>query len=47
MAWNKQELTELANICLENKILIISDEIHSDLVFEGFKFTPLAVFPKK
>jgi cystathionine beta-lyase len=42
MAWNEKELTELAEICLENKILIISDEIHSDLVFEGFKHTPLA-----
>jgi cysteine-S-conjugate beta-lyase len=42
MAWNEKELTELASICLENKILIISDEIHSDLVFEGFKHTPLA-----
>jgi cystathionine beta-lyase len=42
MAWNEKELTELARICLENKMLIISDEIHSDLVFEGFKHTPLA-----
>ena len=42
MAWNEKELTELAQICLENKVLIISDEIHSDLIFEGFKHTPLA-----
>jgi cysteine-S-conjugate beta-lyase len=42
MAWNEKELTELAQICLENKILIISDEIHSDLIFDGFKHTPLA-----
>lgn len=42
MAWNKQELTELATICLENKIIIISDEIHSDLIFDGYKHTPLA-----
>lgn len=42
MAWNVQELTELANICLENKIIIISDEIHSDLIFDGYKHTPLA-----
>lgn len=42
MAWNKEELTALANICLENKIVIISDEIHSDLIFDGFKHTPLA-----
>jgi cystathionine beta-lyase len=41
-AWNEKELTELAKICLENKLLIVSDEIHSDLIFDGFKHTPLA-----
>lgn len=38
--WSKDELKELAKICIENNITIISDEIHSDLVFK--KFTPLA-----
>jgi len=42
MAWNEKELTELAQICLENKIVIVSDEIHSDLIFDGYKHTPLA-----
>lgn len=42
MAWNETELTELARICIENKVLIISDEIHSDLIFEGSRHTPLA-----
>ena len=42
MAWSEQELTDLAQICLENKVVIISDEIHSDLIFNGHKFTPLA-----
>jgi len=42
MAWNSEELSALANICLDNNILIISDEIHSDLIFDGFKHTPLA-----
>lgn len=42
MAWNETELTELARICIENKVLIISDEIHSDLIFEGYRHTPLA-----
>jgi len=40
--FTKEELTELATICLENKIMIISDEIHSDLIFEGHKHVPLA-----
>ncbi|MGB6328295.1 MAG: PatB family C-S lyase [Halarcobacter sp.] len=38
--WNKEELEELAKICLKHNIIIISDEIHADLVFK--KFTPLA-----
>ncbi|WP_419765797.1 MAG: MalY/PatB family protein [Arcobacter sp.] len=42
--WSKGELEELANICMENNITIISDEIHADLVFK--KFTPLASINK-
>jgi len=38
--FSKEELTELATICLENKIMVISDEIHSDLIFEGHKHIP-------
>lgn len=38
--WDKEELKELAEICIKNNIKIISDEIHADLVFK--KFTPLA-----
>ncbi len=41
-AWKKEELEELVNICVKNKILIVSDEIHSDLVFAPAKHIPLA-----
>ncbi|GAB1451101.1 pyridoxal phosphate-dependent aminotransferase [Draconibacterium sp.] len=40
--FSKDELTELATICMENKILVISDEIHSDLIFEGHQHIPFA-----
>lgn len=43
--WDKKELEELCEICLENNITIISDEIHADLVFK--KFTPLASINEK
>lgn len=33
--WTKAELTAIAEFCLERGILIISDEIHHDLVFDG------------
>ncbi len=42
MVWKRDELEELSNICLENKIMVISDEIHSDLIFEGNKHIPFA-----
>lgn len=40
--WTKDELLQLGEICLENNILIVSDEIHSDLVFAPHKHIPLA-----
>lgn len=41
MVWTKAELEALATVCLENKVLIVSDEIHADLVFEGHRHIPL------
>jgi cystathionine beta-lyase len=38
--WSKEELNELAAICIENDIFVISDEIHSDLVYEKGAHTP-------
>jgi cystathionine beta-lyase len=43
MASRLEELTELSHICLENNIIIISDEIHSDLVFNGSRHIPIAM----
>ena len=31
--WNKEELSELLEICVKNNIVVFADEIHSDLVF--------------
>jgi len=38
--WTHEELKELGEICLENNILILSDEIHSDLILNGKRFIP-------
>ena len=40
--WTPAELTRLADICLSNNIIILSDEIHCDLVLPGFRHTPVA-----
>jgi cystathionine beta-lyase len=37
--WSKEELKKLGDICLENDILIISDEIHHDLILPGNNHT--------
>jgi cystathionine beta-lyase len=40
--WTQEELTALTDICKVKDIVIISDEIHCDLVLPGYKHTPLA-----
>lgn len=34
--WRREELTRLAEICTANDLLVVSDEIHADLVFNSF-----------
>jgi cystathionine beta-lyase len=46
-AWTSVELKMLGEICLENNILIISDEIHCDLVLPGFAHTAVASLSEK
>jgi cystathionine beta-lyase len=40
--WLREELLELGKICLENGIVIISDEVHSDIVFTESTHVPMA-----
>ena len=40
--WTADELTRFGEICLKNDVLIVSDEIHGDLIYRGNKFVPLA-----
>ncbi len=41
--WSREELGELAEICMRHGILILSDEIHADLVSPTHTHIPLAV----
>ncbi len=45
--WSPEELLRLAEICLANNILVLSDEIHSDLVLPGYVHTPFASLSEK
>ncbi|NCA84506.1 MAG: putative C-S lyase [Clostridia bacterium] len=40
--WTRHELETMAQICIDNDVLIVSDEIHSDLIFDGHRHIPLA-----
>ena len=40
--WAREELLALGEICLENGVVVLSDEIHSDLLFPGQVHTPFA-----
>lgn len=40
--WKKEELEEIARLCLKYDVMIFSDEIHADLVFPGEKHIPIA-----
>lgn len=45
--WTRQELIDIAEICYDNNILVISDEIHSDLAFTPHKHIPFASVSEK
>lgn len=40
--WRKEELERLGEICIANHVLVVADEIHSDLIMSGHKHTPFA-----
>jgi cystathionine beta-lyase len=40
--FSRKDLLRMAEICVENKVLIVSDEIHSELLLDDNQFTPLA-----
>ncbi|WDV45352.1 pyridoxal phosphate-dependent aminotransferase [Clostridiaceae bacterium M8S5] len=40
--WSREELIKLGEICIENDVIIISDEIHRDLIYKGHKHIPFA-----
>ena len=40
--WSERELRKIGEICLKHGVLIVSDEIHSDFVWEGYEHHMLA-----
>lgn len=40
--WTREELTRIGEICIRNGVTVVSDEIHCELVFGGYMYTPFA-----
>lgn len=43
--WKEDELLRIGRLCLERDIVVLADEIHSDFVRPGHKYTPFASLP--
>ena len=45
--WTRNELLFLGEICMKNNLLVVSDEIHCDLVLPGYRHQPFASLDKE
>ena len=42
IVWTESDLRRMMDLCLKYRVLVVSDEIHSDLIFHGKKHIPTA-----
>ena len=40
--WTRDELLKIGDICIKNNVLIVSDEIHADFIYSGYRHIPIA-----
>ena len=45
--WSEEDLLRLGRMCLEHRVVVLSDEIHCDFVMKGQKYTPFDSLPDK
>ena len=45
--WTKEELEQIGELCLKNDVIIVSDEIHHDLIMPGTTHTVFATLSKE
>ncbi len=45
--WTREELQQMADICLAHDVIIFSDEIHSDFIYKGHKHTSMLSLDSK
>ena len=44
--WTRDELTKMGEIVIKNKAIMVSDEIHCELLFKGYEHVPFAMISK-
>ncbi|MFR9166625.1 MAG: MalY/PatB family protein [Dysgonomonas sp.] len=45
--WTRYELTRIGEMCLRNNVMVVSDEIHCDLVYESHTHIPFTSISEK
>lgn len=40
--WRREELVRVGEICIRHGVIVVSDEIHCELVFPEYRYTPFA-----
>ena len=45
--WTKEELLKVGEICLKHGVVVVSDEIHFDLIMPGYHHTVFATLPEE
>ena len=45
--WTEEELLRIGRLCLDHRIVVLADEIHSDFVRAGHKYVPFASLPDR
>lgn len=41
-AWSRDELQQVADLCVKYKVMIFSDDVYCDLMYAGASYTPIA-----
>ncbi len=45
--WSKEELKKMGDLCIKNNVIIVSDDIHRDIVYSDFVYTPIISISKE
>ena len=45
--WTRDQPTTLAGLCHDNGVVVVSDEIHCELVYPGYRYTPYGTLPRE